>query len=577
MKGSSNIWQDLVAIVFIGLIGFGLFLGAAPLFDWDEINFAESAREMLVTGNFFQVQINYQPFWEKPPLFFWMQALSMKVFGVNEFAARFPNALVGVVTLLALYFTGLRWKDRAFARILVMFYTATMLPVVYFKSGIIDPAFNLFIFLGLVQIFQYDSSWMDDPDAAKQSAAPWGAGGWIGIATLTKGPVALLVAMLVYAAYKLVYHRFRLPWMGVLRFFVAWAIPVLGWYGIETFVHGWWFIDTFIQYQIELFSQNVAGHAQPFYYHILVFLPGCFPMAAFVFRGMREKTDDVEETRMRTFMMIWFWVVLVLFSVVKTKIVHYASLLYFPAVFLAGHYAYQVWKSDRKLPWDVWLILGLGMLVWGVLPAFVNTFTGNLEEIRAAITDPHAKALLGVDAGWSGLEWIIGTLFLAGLLVNIWLLRSRQYAYALALQVGLSLAFINGQYKVVVPKVAQHTQGANMEFFSQLAGRDVYLMTFKYKSYLHYFYGQAKPYDHPEGYDLWWMCNGEVDKDIYLSIKQSKLNSELTDVVFHDFERLYAKGGFVFFRRKKSQTLQAASLSTPENVNMSRVVEVTER
>ena len=87
------------------------FLGNVHLFDWDEINFAENAREMLLTGNYQQVQINFQPFWEKPPLFFWMQVLAMKAFNVfdpnsgfaPEFGARFPNAIIGIITLLVFY------------------------------------------------------------------------------------------------------------------------------------------------------------------------------------------------------------------------------------------------------------------------------------------------------------------------------------------------------------------------------------------------------------------------------------------------------------------------------------------
>src|SRR5262245_47043667 len=75
-------------LFFGGIFSFSLFTWAPPLYDWDEINFAESSREMLVTGNYFQVQIDFRPFWEKPPLYFWMQAASMKIFGVNEFAAR---------------------------------------------------------------------------------------------------------------------------------------------------------------------------------------------------------------------------------------------------------------------------------------------------------------------------------------------------------------------------------------------------------------------------------------------------------------------------------------------------------
>src|ERR1700710_692052 len=84
-------FQDVMLIILIGSVVFIPFLGAVHLFDWDEINFAESAREMLLTHDYFRVQINFQPFWEKPPLFIWLQSLSMKTFGINEFAARFPN------------------------------------------------------------------------------------------------------------------------------------------------------------------------------------------------------------------------------------------------------------------------------------------------------------------------------------------------------------------------------------------------------------------------------------------------------------------------------------------------------
>jgi 4-amino-4-deoxy-L-arabinose transferase-like glycosyltransferase len=83
---------------------FFIGIGNFHLFDWDEINFAESAREMIESSNYLQVQINYLPFWEKPPFFFWLQVGAMKLFGINDFAARFPNALFGVIYLFTFYF-----------------------------------------------------------------------------------------------------------------------------------------------------------------------------------------------------------------------------------------------------------------------------------------------------------------------------------------------------------------------------------------------------------------------------------------------------------------------------------------
>jgi 4-amino-4-deoxy-L-arabinose transferase-like glycosyltransferase len=140
-------------IILAGALLYIPFLGGVHLFDWDEINFAESAREMIVTGDYLTVSINFKPFWEKPPLFIWLQVLSMKAFGINEFAARLPNALCGILTLLFLYRLGRKIIDRSFGFLWMLVYAGSILPFFYFKSGIIDPWFNLFIFSGIVFLF----------------------------------------------------------------------------------------------------------------------------------------------------------------------------------------------------------------------------------------------------------------------------------------------------------------------------------------------------------------------------------------------------------------------------------------
>ena len=106
--------RNCFLLVLLGAICFLPFLGAVHLFDWDEINFAEASREMIETGNYMRVTIDYQPFWEKPPLFFWLQVMSMKMWGVNEFAARFVNAIFGILTLLVAYIVEKKLYDRTF-------------------------------------------------------------------------------------------------------------------------------------------------------------------------------------------------------------------------------------------------------------------------------------------------------------------------------------------------------------------------------------------------------------------------------------------------------------------------------
>src|ERR1044072_4751719 len=110
----SNLHINII-IAIAGCLLFIPFLGSVHLLDWDEINFAECAREMLVTHDYNTVQVDFVPFWEKPPLFIWMQALCMKLFGMNELAARLPNAIGVAVSLSTLFVLGSRISGKKFA------------------------------------------------------------------------------------------------------------------------------------------------------------------------------------------------------------------------------------------------------------------------------------------------------------------------------------------------------------------------------------------------------------------------------------------------------------------------------
>ena len=135
-------------LVVIGALLFIPFLGNVHLFDWDETVFA-SAREMLLTHTYRVVQLNFQPFYEKGPLFTWLQVISMQYLGVNEFAARLPNALCGIATMLVVFNVGRHVFKSQLGTLWALLFACSILPQVYFKSGVVDPLFNLFTLLGI--------------------------------------------------------------------------------------------------------------------------------------------------------------------------------------------------------------------------------------------------------------------------------------------------------------------------------------------------------------------------------------------------------------------------------------------
>lgn len=147
--------RDSALIAAVAALSFIPWLGRLHLFDWDEINFAEGAREMLLTGNYRDVQIGFEAFAEKPPLFMGVQAFSMRIFGIGEFAARLPNAIVRIITLVGIYLLGRQLVDRRFGQWWALAYGGSLLPNLHFRSGIIDPLFNLLIFAGIVARFEF--------------------------------------------------------------------------------------------------------------------------------------------------------------------------------------------------------------------------------------------------------------------------------------------------------------------------------------------------------------------------------------------------------------------------------------
>src|SRR5260221_8606926 len=144
----------LLIALFAALL-FIPFLGRVHLFDWDEINFAECSREMIKMDDYTRVYVDFKPFWEKPPMFFWMQSTAMKAFGVTEFSSRLPNAISGIVTLLVVFLCGSRVYDRKFGILWALAYGGSLFFNIFFKSGMIDPLFDLFFFFSLFNFFFY--------------------------------------------------------------------------------------------------------------------------------------------------------------------------------------------------------------------------------------------------------------------------------------------------------------------------------------------------------------------------------------------------------------------------------------
>ena len=546
MKNSTLIFL----IAGIAALFFIPFLGGVPLFDWDEINFAEISREMIVLDNYLQMHINFQPFWEKPPLFFWLQAGSMKLFGIGEFAARFPNAVAGIVSLVVLFLMGKRLFSRRFGILWALVYFGSVLPHLYFRSGIIDPWFNLFIFLGIYFFILF--YWKrKNITGVKHSKGLYIflAGLFIGLAVLTKGPVGYLIPLLTWGVYWIM-NRFRF-YVSIPQFIyislIAIGVTAL-WFGAETIRNGPWFVETFTSYQIRLFSTQDAGHGGFPGYHFVVILFGCFPASVFAIRGFYKLQPELPfQQDFRKWMIILFWVVLILFTIVQSKIVHYSSMAYFPLTFLAALTIDHL--LDKKIHFNKWMRFGLISIgsIYGLVTFILPFLAKRIELIKPLFSkDPFAMANLEADVHWSGWESTAGVLMFAIIFISIWLIiRGKLRNGIVLLFVGTSL-FVNLTLIFFIARIEGYSQHAAIEFCESLQGKDCYVITSGYKSYVQYFYPRIQPYDNDDYTDKSWLLTGDIDRDVYII---SKIHRADEVRKYSDIEELGAKNGFVFFRR----------------------------
>lgn len=529
-------------ILLLGSLLFFPFLGRVALFDWDEINFAEIAREMIVTKDYLNVQINFQPFWEKPPLFIWMQVLSMKLFGINEFAARFPNALGGILTLVILYEMGRKIYHSRLGMLWVLVYAGSILPFFYFKSGIIDPWFNLFIFIGVYFAAIFLAKHL------KRNLNIFLSGLFIGMAVLTKGPVALLICGLAAAAYLLL-SRFRVQiTVGHILLFLA-GLGITGgsWFAVQLATGHTDVVWDFIVYQARLFSTKDAGHGGFPGYHVVVLMLGLFPASAFIFGGLKKTPeDDPLQDTWRKICITLMLTVVILFEIVQTKIAHYSSLAYFPITFLAALSINRVLekKSAFQRVSKILLIAVGGIIVAAVtLLSIVARYKEWLIN-SGWIEDPFALGNLQADVQWSGFEWMVALILVIAIFFFI---LARVPSMKILSLFSCSVIFVFMTMFVFTGRIEGYTQRAALDFYRSKSREDCYIHPLGFKSYAHLFYSNRQPQLNANSYDKDWLVSGDIDKPAYFVYKVKK--KEEYRVKYPELDFLYEKNGFIFAAR----------------------------
>ncbi|MBM4289057.1 MAG: phospholipid carrier-dependent glycosyltransferase [Deltaproteobacteria bacterium] len=391
---------NLSFFLLMGVTGFLFFfrLGVPGLMDPDEGRYAEIAREMLVLGDFVTPHLNFLPYLEKPPLVYWLTAFSLALGGLNEWAARFIPALSAMGGVLAVYWL-VNKLAGPWAAFLAGMVTATSSG--YFILGrllILDMTLTCFLTWGIGLTYLAVRN-------QERRYLPW-AYLTLALAVLAKGPVAVVLPGLIFSTWFLIrrdfWGFFRLWHPGGVLIF---AVVVFPWYILVALTNPDFWHYFFWQEHLERFLTPRIHAGQPFYFYagVLVasFLPWIF-LLPWAWGRLGSERSSVQTRQDRLFLILWFGVVFVFFSLARAKLFPYLLPALPPVAILVGWaLATQEMQGSRDdspvWAWSlrVWCSLAL-LLVMGLV---ISAVFFPLLWDRLAFLAPYPLAYMTALAG----------------------------------------------------------------------------------------------------------------------------------------------------------------------------------
>ena len=364
-------------LLFLGCLVFHVAgTWSLPLIDRDEPRFAEASREMLERGNYIVPYFNNQFRFDKPPLTYWCQVASFRVFGENDFTARLPTAIAAALIAVLLLEWGTRIRNEGAGWWAAIVFTLALQTFVHGKAAVADMWLVLFFTLA------HRSGWELLFQNPKRRSSWWIFYVSLAFGFLAKGPIAwtpLLTAALAKLFYpgKRLNAQFRLAPGIILMLAIVWvwAVPAL----IRT--HGDFFRIGIMHHVIGRSFSAMEGHGAsspiwyvallPFYFVTVFvsFFPWSIKLPA-LWTELRSRRDATD-----TFLVTGTLIIFGIFTLAKTKLPHY-TLPAFPLLALLLARRFDSLRLSRKLVISTAIVyLVVALFVTPALRRFFPSYT----------------------------------------------------------------------------------------------------------------------------------------------------------------------------------------------------------
>jgi 4-amino-4-deoxy-L-arabinose transferase-like glycosyltransferase len=319
--------KQVLLVLLAIMIAYGIAMAKMPLFEPDEGRYAEIPREMLATGNFITPKLAGVDYLEKPPLYYWLNALAQKVLGPTQLAARLWSMIAGFGGALLVMALGRHMFDPRVGRRAALILLTSPLYFALVGINIIDMTLSCLMALTLGFFWLAHES---DRAGTRRKRLWWAAFAFAALTVLTKGLVGMVLPGGIAFSYLLLSRQLkslgRVPWVSATLLFLAIAVPWHVLIALETpgFLNFYFVHEHFLRYLTDAHART-----EPFWFFLPVLGLGMLPWVGYLWRGISQldvplpSEGTTREQRALLFLTVWIVVIVGFFSLSSSKLVPY--------------------------------------------------------------------------------------------------------------------------------------------------------------------------------------------------------------------------------------------------------------
>jgi len=395
-------------ILILAFCGFFFLwrLAAFGLIGADEPRYAQVAREMLARHDWVTPTLGGTAWLEKPPLYYWQAMLAYKVFGVSDWAARLPSVFDATALVFVAYWFLRRFRPGSALDGALMLVTAAGL-VGYARAASMDMPLAATFGIAMLAWF----AWFESGDRHLLIAFYVA----LALGMLAKGPVAPFLAAIIVLLFAATQRNFTVVLKSVsLPGIAVFLIVGLPWFALVQLRNPQFFRVFLLEHNLARFGTNLFHHPEPFWYYLPVTLLGWVPWVVFVVAALVfaiGKVPDRDTGSLNTFLLIWILVVVVFFSISKSKLPGYILPAVAPGILLLANYLEE--KKFARIHFGLGVLQGFVVagMVFAALALSTILQQHKIVWNHAAVFDlaiaaaaGTAAVLLIVKANWAGLH-----------------------------------------------------------------------------------------------------------------------------------------------------------------------------